>query len=184
MKGKVIIHATDGLYFCYEDDSIYFVEKRYIGKFGNIVQLFMIAIVIVLSLFIPYFFKGSNIKGVALIILLTIAYIIYFYICIYLIVTSINNNYIKRYECYKYLISTQKKKALVSITKRAGIVYSILSLVFIIGAVWIYSLFLTKGNLNYLLESSFVLGGTFSLVLPFVINTIKIHIRLKKELTE
>ena len=184
MKNKVVIQSTDGLYFAYEDDSIYFVEKKYISNSDNMGQLFIIGIALVISLFIPYFFKGCNLKDTELITFLTIAYVLYFYIAIYLVVKLINANYIKRYDCYKYLIGIKMKKSLVSMTKKAGTGYSIISVVFIIGALWIYYLFLTTGDLKYLSVSAFIFSGTFSFILPFVRNMIKIHIRLTKELTE
>ena len=110
MKNSIVINLTDGLYFYDKDNSVYFVEKKYLSKSDDTVQMFMMLGASLLSLIIPYLFKESCLKGTALIILLFLSYGIYFSIVFFIIMKSISNNYIKKYECFKILVNDEKKK--------------------------------------------------------------------------
>ena len=184
MKGNIIINLSDGLYFYYGDGRIYFVEKKYINRSVDIVQLFMLLLAGGLSTGIPIAFMKSNLSGATLIGLLTFVYVFYAIIAINLISRFIDSNYVKKYEQFKTLISDKKKKELTHITKKVAVAYVILFTVFIVGAGWIYYLFLLKGELDDLLLSSFLLAGALFHVLPIIISLVKFHIRLTKELTE
>lgn len=184
MKNSIIINLTDGLYFYDKYNSVYFVEKKYLNKSDDTMIVLMMSGAILLSAIIPYLFKTSNLNNTLSIILLVFSYGIYFSVVFFLTNKSANNNYRKKYECFKILVNVEKKKKLLQITKRGAIAYGIIFMFIVTDVVRVYYLFISKGEYdNLLLETTF-LAGAFFLVLPIIINLTKFNMRLKKELTD
>ena len=183
MKNSIVINLTDGLYFYDKDNSVYFVEKKYLNKSDDTMITLMMSGAILLSAIIPYLFKASNLNNTLSIILLVFSYGIYFSVVFFLTNKSANNNYRKKYECFKILVNVEKKKKLVKIAHRGIIVYSIIFIVFIATVIQIYYSFVSKGEYDNLLLASFFLSGAFFIFLPIIIDLTKFYIYLKKELT-
>ena len=175
-KDAIVINMVKGIYFYDSDEKLYFLEKKYIYKSFESIQIFLLlifgAIVSNISKYyvIPYIEDTIKCR-----VTVSLGYILLFVI-IFKIVLMLTEKKEKIYnlEC-KVIVDNREKHKLVFKLKKIVVFWSALTLIMSALAFWMQFVFVSGENLRVLLDASMSVAAVIVCLWSMEFNFIKFY---------
>ena len=176
---NIVINLTEGIYYYDSNKQLYFVERKYVPKSLESIQLFVSLVLIVIVSYISNYIITPYIEyTIKNRIILSLSYTVLFIIAFKILSVFTEKKYNTD---YKTSVSDKEKHKLVIIIKRIVVVFSLFFLIIFILAIWIQYRFIAGKDSKMLIDSSVVVAGVIVYFGTMEIDIVKFYRCLLKD---
>ena len=181
-KDTIVINMIKGSYFYDSDEKLYFLEKKYISKSFESVQIFVILILyIIVSNASNYFVMPYIEDTIMYRFIVSLGYILLFVILLKIVLMfTEKKEKIYNIKC-KVVVDNREKRQLVFKLKKIVVFWSVLTLIMSTLAIWMQFIFISGEDLGVLLDASMSIAAVIVCLWSMEFNFIKFYHCLLKD---